>query len=227
MWSCMSERASAYLHGGRVLSMCVAVTTCLLGERGNRREALHIPTSLLSDFRYASGTLARLCPRATGAQVFDACTCALVHAEGLSKAPDEHWPGIIRSTPVPFKLKLVVMDLESGICNKRLGSGVHYNVVHQTKVKRSRWAFRKGKETVETEFNWSLTWLCTILYGEQICTTRLPEQLPKPIWETHGNMELFLSAVKGGDSRTLITLLMDDYQCKECVRLQLGSTYLR
>ncbi len=88
-------------------------------------------------------------------------------------------------------------------------------------------AFRKGKETVETEFNWSLRWLCTILYGEQICTTCLPEQLPKPIWETHGNMELVLSAVKGGDSRTLITLLMDDYQCKECVRLQLGSTYLR
>lgn len=73
-----------------MLSVCVAVTTCLLGERGNRREALHIPTSLLSDFRYASGTLARLCPRATGAQVFAACTCALVHVEGLSKAPDEH-----------------------------------------------------------------------------------------------------------------------------------------
>lgn len=145
MWSCMSERASAYLHGGRVLSVSVAVTTCLLGERGNRREALRIPTSLLSDFSYASGTLARLCPRATGAQVFAACTCALVHVEGLSKAPDEHWPGISRSTPVPFKPKLVVMDLDSGIHNKRLRSGVHYNLVHQTKVKRPRRGIEERK----------------------------------------------------------------------------------
>lgn len=49
---------------------------------------------------------------------------------------------------MPFKPKLVVMDLDSGIRNQRLRGGVHYNVVHQTKVKRQR-----GKETVETEFN--------------------------------------------------------------------------
>lgn len=72
-----------------MLSVCVAVTTCLLGERGNRREAIRIPTSLLSDFSYTIGTLACLCLRAIGAQVFAACTCALVHAEGLSKPPDE------------------------------------------------------------------------------------------------------------------------------------------
>lgn len=114
---CLSKRVHIYMEEECFLCVWWSQHACWEKKVTAGRPSASSQTS--SDFSYASGNLARLCPRATGAQVFAACTCALVHAEGLSKPPDERWPGIRRSTPVPFKPKPVVIDLDSGISNKR------------------------------------------------------------------------------------------------------------
>lgn len=84
---CLSKRVHIYMEEECFLCVWRSQHACWEKKVTAGRPSASPQTS--SDFSYASGNLARLCPRATGAQVFAACTCALVHAEGLSKPPDE------------------------------------------------------------------------------------------------------------------------------------------